>query len=283
MSHGHSDNPHLGHHWNSMSQQFSAAKLGMWAFLAQEILFFSGLFCAYAVLRYNSPEAFKYGAEHLNKIWGGVNTVVLLISSLTMALAVRASQTGQKKQLLLMLALTFLGGCGFMAIKTVEYKAKGEHGTLWAGKFDYAYAFEHSGQDAKVLKGLESAIPTDSKRTEASHLLAAGEAPATTVVVEDVGHEESHAEGHTHEHDGHKTYGVPPADAGKFFSIYFCLTGLHGIHVVVGMGLIAWIFVNALNNKYGPQYFTQVDLVGLYWHLVDLIWIFLFPLLYLID
>ena len=210
----HEETPGLAHHFHSREQQRSSAKLGMWLFLAQEILFFGGLFMAYAAYRFFYPETFLEAHEHLSIPMGGTNTIVLITSSLTMALAVRAAQTGDQKALLRNLVFTFLFACVFLVIKYFEYSAKFEHGLL-PGRFFSS-----------------------------------------------------------HEH----IVGQPQI----FFGIYFVMTGLHGLHVLAGMGVIAWIFIRAKQGRYSPQYFTPVENVGLYWHLVDLIWIFLFPLLYLV-
>ena len=218
--------PHLKHHFDTAEQQFDAGKLGIWLFLATEILLFGGLFCAYAIYRANHPEIFVYAHRYLDKLLGATNTVVLLCSSLTMAWAVRAAQLGQRRLLIALLSLTLLGGAGFMSIKYVEYKAKWEHGLLPGTHF----------------------------------------AP------------QEHAEG-----EAAAAHGKRPDNTQIFFGIYFLMTGLHGIHVLAGMGAIAWILVRSVKGHFGPEYFTPVDFVGLYWHLVDLIWIFLFPLLYLIS
>ncbi len=312
MSHGHGDNPYLGHHWDNMEQQFSSAKLGMWLFMAQEILFFSGLFCFYAVLRFNNPEAFEYGHQLLDKIMGAVNTIVLLLSSLTMALGVRAAQTNQKRATCIFLALTFLGGCGFMVIKGIEYNAKGTHGSLWGlanfkGEdgvqkvgFDYGKAFSTDlAPEPPAERAAKPEVASDAETAaiEPGGMVAEAldQKEVRSILFGEAlpppgkhgGHEEDeHAgdDGHDHGHAGHvEQWGTPPPTAHIFFSVYFGLTALHGIHVVVGMGLIAWVFVNARRGKYSSKYFTQVEVVGLYWHLVDLIWIFLFPLLYLIS
>ena len=236
MSHDHS--PHLQHHFDTPAQQFDAGKLGIWLFLATEILLFGGLFCAYAIYRANHPEIFLYAHQFLDKVLGGTNTVILLCSSLTMAWAVRASQLGQRKLLITLLSLTLLGGFGFMGIKYVEYKAKWEHGLLPGTHFAPHEAGEHAA-------------------TDGSPQPAAPAAPAE--------------------------HGKRPSNAQIFFGIYFLMTGLHGLHVLAGMGAITWILVRSVKGEFGPAYFTPVDFVGLYWHLVDLIWIFLFPLLYLIS
>jgi cytochrome c oxidase subunit 3 len=224
--------PHLQHHFDTPEQQFDAGKLGIWLFLATEILLFGGLFCAYAIYRGNHPEIFVYAHQFLDKVLGGTNTVILLASSLTMAWAVRAAQLGQRRLLIALLSLTLLGGFGFMGIKYVEYKAKWEHGLLPGTH--YAPHDEGAGSPAA-----ESAPPAE--------------------------------------------HGRRPSNVQIFFGIYFLMTGLHGLHVLAGMGVITWILVRSIQGHFGPAYFTPVDFVGLYWHLVDLIWIFLFPLLYLIS
>jgi cytochrome c oxidase subunit 3 len=232
----HEASPHLQHHFDTEEQQFDAGKLGMWLFLATEILLFGGMFVAYAIYRANHPEIFIYAHQYLDKVLGGTNTVILLCSSLTMAWAVRASQLGQQRLLVVLLSLTLLGGFGFMGIKYVEYKAKWEHGLLPGTHF----------------------APHENKEHEAAK-------PAAPDTGDLAGH------------------GKRPSNAQIFFGIYFLMTGLHGIHVLLGMGAITWLLVRSLKGQFGPAYFTPVDFVGLYWHLVDLIWIFLFPLLYLIS
>src|SRR5688500_15184335 len=128
--HTHAHPPHLAHHFDTPEQQFDSGKLGMWTFLATEILMFGGLFCAYAVYRYNHPDVFRYGEHHVNTMWGAINTIILLTSSLTMAMGVRAAQLGQKNILVAMLALTLLGGRGFMVVKPTEKKKKGDNANV---------------------------------------------------------------------------------------------------------------------------------------------------------
>ncbi len=207
---------HAGHqhHFATAAQQRSAAKLGMWIFLATEILFFGGVFMAYGAFRYFYPGTFVAAHEHLSVPLGGLNTVVLITSSLTMALAVRAAQLGDRKALVRLLALTLAFAGAFLVIKGFEYHHKFEHGLL-PGKF----------YRAEGIAGLP-------------HI---------------------------------------------FFGIYFTMTGLHGVHVIAGMGVIGWMLVRARRGDFSARYFTPVENVGLYWHLVDLIWIFLFPLLYLVK
>ncbi len=220
---GHDDRPKfLAHHFDNAEQQESAAKLGMWIFLATEILMFSGLFLAYFFVRASYPEMVLEAHEHLDKIMGAINTVVLISSSLTMALAVRSAQTNQRQLTNLYLLGTLVFAATFMVIKYLEYSAKIEHGTL-----PTVFYAEHLA-DGTIL------------------------AP---------------------------WYGGNQ----MFFGIYFVMTGLHGLHVLVGMGLITWMMIRNSKGEFSSRFFTPIENVGLYWHLVDLIWIFLFPLLYLVK
>ena len=220
MAHEHSNRPaHLQHHFVSSEQQFDAAKMGMWLFLVTEILLFSGLFVVYAVYRIWHPEVFAKSAELLSWRMGGLNTIVLLASSFTVALGIHFAQKDNKKALVinLVLALTFL------VVKYFEYSSKFEHGVFPGA------AFAPHG----ISHGVDYAA-----------------------------------------------YNIP--FAAQFFSIYFVMTGIHGFHVLVGMGLFLWITVRAIKGDFSSEYYTPVENCGLYWHLVDIIWIFLFPLLYLI-
>lgn len=205
---------HVAHHFSSAKQEFSSAKLGMWLFLAQEILFFSALFVAYAVYRGLNPDMFIDAHHHLSWKMGALNTVVLIFSSFTMVMSVRSAQINQLKSTLVYLALTFFLATAFMVVKGIEYSEKISHGYLPSLWFSGEGAFE--------------TMPL-------------------------------------------------------FFGIYFTLTGLHGLHVLVGMALIVWLFIRARRGEFHSSYFTPLENVGLYWHLVDLIWIFLFPLIYLIG
>ena len=211
----HSPNFHVGHHWDSADTQFDAARMGIWLFLTTEILFFGGMFCAFFVFRSWYFESFVEAHKHLDWIMGGVNTIVLIFSSLTMALAVRAAQTNQKEKTVRLLAVTILCACIFLVVKYFEYSHKIHEGLLPGGLFA--------------------------------------------------------AEGFTSSHPG------------IFFSVYFMMTGVHGLHVIIGIGLILWILIRARNGEFSQRYYAPVEGVGLYWHLVDLIWIYLFPLLYLVG
>jgi cytochrome c oxidase subunit 3 len=291
---GHHD-PHLAHHFETPEQQYTSGKLGMWMFLGTEVLMFGGLFCAYAVYRHNHPEVFEYAHQYLNRTLGAINTLVLITSSLTMAWGVRAAQMGKKNLLIALLSLTILGGFGFMSIKFIEYRNKWQESIF----FGSGNVFFEGNADKKpetvnelehhALNINEAAVPVvatvkvepdiidpnaggpDAALIKAPNITPAGltEKVKTEAVAERMSY-------HT----------LKPEDRERvytFFAIYFFMTGLHGVHVLVGMGLITWILIRAARNEFGPTYFTPVDLVGLYWHLVDLIWIFLFPLLYLIH
>ena len=222
MSQSHHGPKDLAHHFQNMAQQNSAGKLGMWLFMAQEVLFFSGLFLCYAVGRYFYPDTFLAAHDLLDWKLGAVNTVVLLFSSLTMALAVRAAQTNNRKAIVTNLLLTIACACIFMVVKYFEYAHKFHVGLL-PGKFFTA--------DVAAL-GLTN--------------LPANFAP------------------------------------GVFFGVYFVMTGAHGIHVLVGIGLMIWLVIRAQRGDFNSENHVALENYGLYWHLVDLIWIYLFPLLYLV-
>ncbi len=248
--------PFLAHHFDSPRQQFAAGKLGMWLFLLTEILLFGGLFCAYSVYRANHPEMFQDGHLFLDRYLGAVNTCVLIFSSLTMALAVSAAQTDRRRLLVGSLIVTLLCGVGFMGVKFVEYKAKWDHG-LVPGQERIAW-FVALGWLRKDSPAPERGYQPDADYVR-KHLAEHGE-------------EVDDAEA------TRRAAGLFP-----FFGCYFGMTALHGLHVLAGMGAITWVLVRSIKGHFGPLYFGPVDFVGLYWHLVDLIWIYLFPLLYLIH
>ncbi len=205
----------VAEHFESAEQAFEASKLGLWLFLVTEILLFGGLFVLYIVFRGLYPELFHEASHHLNRTLGALNTVVLICSSFTMALAVSRVQHNDSKKAAGLLLFTFLCGLTFMIVKYCEYTHKIHEGLLPGVHFSF---------------------------TEMAH-----------------------------------------PKAPLFFSLYFMMTGLHGLHVLVGMGLIAWVLIRTRRGDFSSQYFTPVELTGIYWHLVDLIWIYLFPLLYLIG
>jgi cytochrome c oxidase subunit 3 len=308
-AHGHEHNPALAHHFESEGQQFESSKLGMWLFLATEILFFGGLFCAYALYRAYHPEIFWAGHIHLDTTMGAVNTVILLASSFTMALAVRAAQLSQQKLLVTMLSLTLAGGIGFMVVKFFEYKSKWDHGYLPGQNFDpqdkHAKGHGKDHGDKTTTNGHAAATYADADAESAAPdgtPEAAGVAdgdPAAAPPAEPAAVETPEIEGFTPsmieeaatapggmvaEADSKRhTHAVEAENVQVFFGIYFAMTGLHVLHVIAGMGVLVWLLIRASAGHFGSSYFTPVDLGGLYWHLVDLIWIFLFPLLYLIH
>lgn len=229
--------PYLAHHFEDRAQQDESHSLGLWVFLATEIMFFGGLFLAFTVYHVMFPEAFGLASGRLAVSWGVINTVILLFSSYTMALAVNSAQTGRQKRLVTCLTLTLLCALGFMVIKAIEWTDKYNHNYIPGPNFQF-----------------------DVHKADAGHTL-----PPETV--EAMLAKDPYLERH----------------AQMFFVIYFCLTGLHGIHVSIGIGLIIWILRRARKHEFNPRWNTPVEMVGLYWHLVDLIWIYLFPLIYLIH
>lgn len=323
--HDHNDPSHLAHHFDTPRQQYDSAKVGMWVFLATEILMFGGLFVAYAVWRSLHPDVFLYAHTELNWQLGCVNTVLLIASSFTMAWAVRAAQMNQRKLLVLLIALTMAGGCGFLVVKTFEYSAKWNHG-LWVGtsnKYHEKYEGPHvpgegHGGDHAEAGGHDAAATGHGEAADhaeaAVHADAAPAAPTTPVAAAQDA--PAQAEKTTLPQAASPPQGLvsdymltpdeltqvkatekpvhhslsydelsprTKQNVQQFFQIYFLMTGLHTFHVIVGLGLMIWILIKAQKGVFSDKYFTPVDLVGLYWHLVDLIWIFLFPLLYLIH
>ena len=207
-----------------MEQQRQASSLGMWVFLATEVMFFGGMFCAYLIYRYWYFNEFAAGSRSLDIWLGTINTAVLICSSLTVALGVRAAQMGKRKLLVVLLLLTIVFGVAFLGIKGVE----------WYTKFQ-----EHH-------------IPGSS--FSADNLIK--EYPQIR---------------------------IDPAHEQIFFSLYFAMTGLHALHMIIGVGIFIFLTYYAWKGHYTPEYHNPVEIGGLYWHFVDIIWIYLFPLLYLID
>ena len=269
----------LAHHFDTSRQQFEAGKLGIWLFLVTEVLFFSGLFCAYAVYRSARPEVFDFSHYYLDRNLGTLNTCVLLVSSLTAALAVRYAQLGQRWRLVTAITFTLLCAFTFLGVKYVEYSHKFHEGLLPGARFNPtehvwetpAFRSQHPAA-ARLAQELwtQRDFPVGparaklfrSSRAELEPLLAAGVL------------------------GGHAEYpDLPsrPRNAHVFFSLYFFMTGLHGVHVLGGIGVWSWLLVRAVRGHFGASYFGPIDYAALYWHLVDLIWIYLFPLLYLIH
>jgi cytochrome c oxidase subunit III len=256
QGHGHAADHHpaLQHQFDSMSQQKEAAVLGMWAFLITEILFFGGLFMAYMLYRLWYHDAFVAASSSIVLFWGAFNTVVLIASSLTMALAVRAAQTSQHKALIGWLLATMFLGAVFLGVKVIEYADKFEHHHVPGPDFVWD---SHAGAAGEGAAGAESARGAGS-----GERAAAGATHAETAAERDPALQQ-----HTQ----------------IFFSLYFTMTGLHALHMIIGIGLMSVITFMAWQGKFDGHYYTPVEMSGLYWHFVDIVWIYLFPLLYLID
>ncbi len=273
--------PHLAHHFHSAHQQFESGKLGMWVFLATEVLFFGGLFCAYAVYRSNHPEIFVYAHKYLNSTLGGINTIVLICSSLTMAWAVRCAQCDQQRGLVVLLALTLLFACGFLGIKYVEYEHKWKHGLLWGKHFQPTMEPGGSHEGSGAATRAAATAPTDPKPAATAPAAGVATTARSTIAPAAIG--PAGLARYAPDAAGHEPAVDKPRNVQIFFGVYFAMTGLHAIHVIAGMVMLIWLLRRALRGHFSSAYFTPVDLGGLYWHLVDLIWIFLFPLLYLIH
>ena len=204
------------HHWRNADDEFDAAKIGIWLFLSTEVLLFSGMFCAYAIFRLMYPESIAAGSGYLDWRWGGLNTVILLLSSFTMAMAIRNVQLDQQKWARINLLITLICAAAFLAIKLIfEYIPKWSVGKRPGALFNYPFATE------------------------------------------------------SHE--------------SVWWGIYYVSTGIHAVHVIGGMVMISWLLFRQSKRAYGPTHYTKMEGVGLYWHIVDLVWIFLFPLLYLVH
>jgi cytochrome c oxidase subunit 3 len=217
--------PALAHHFDNLEQQREAGSLGMWVFLVTEIMFFGGLFMAYTLYRSSYPAAFAVASNHLDLTMGAINTIVLICSSLSMAMAVYFAQTGVRRMQVICLILTIILGATFLGIKAVEY---------------------HQKYVDNLIPG--TLIP-----------------------------------GHPFSWGGHLPVGVSAQNVQMFFWIYFAMTGIHALHMIIGLVLLAILAVQAHRGKFTPEYHAPIELTGLYWHFVDIIWIFLFPLLYLLG
>lgn len=390
---------HLQHHYRDMEQQHDAAKLGIWLFLATEILLFGGLFCGYAVFRANHEDLFVWGEQFLDERYGAANTAVLLISSLTMAMAITYVQQERKRAALITLAITFVCAGMFMGIKSIEYQHKFhdhllggmafyqtsdhgddmggdhaaivvEHADLDNGKLlwnatcrschgatgegvpgqgvpldDSAYVRDHTNKELTdfVIEG-RTASASDTilylemppnggnpmlkeqqivdivayMRTleipaaPAGHIAESSSSATSEVVVmptvsssllpliddlprSTVPRANQAATGLAPESASEAQRmavyirpAVPqldehrPANAHLFFGLYFLMTGLHGVHVIIGMVVLLWLMWRVQRGDFTKRHYAAVECGGLYWHVVDVIWIFLFPLWYLI-
>jgi cytochrome c oxidase subunit III len=206
----------LREQFDTVEQQKDASTLGMWIFLITEIMFFGGMFLAYTIYRSSYPGIFAITSSSLNVYIGAANTIVLLCSSFTMVMAVRAAQLGRQKTIVFNLILTLILGFIFLGVKAYEWNEK--------------FVEHHVPGPGFHFAGIAQQGP-----------------------------------------------------AQLFFSLYFAMTGLHALHMVVGVGILTWLIIKTRQGTFTAEYMTPVDVAGLYWHFVDIIWIFLFPLLYLID
>ncbi|MGH9511480.1 MAG: cytochrome c oxidase subunit 3 [Terriglobales bacterium] len=216
--------PELRHHFADMDQQRNTASLGMWLFLGTEIMFFGGMFAAYLIYRRWYYNEFAIGSRSISIWLGTINTIVLICSSLTVALGVRAAQMGKRKLLVTLLLITMVFGVAFLGIKGLEWYQK--------------YEEHHVPGSAFSINDLTQKYP-----------------------------------------DIH----LDPSHAQIYFSLYFALTGLHALHMIVGLGIFSVLTYMAWKGRFTPEYHTPIEIGGLYWHFVDIVWIYLFPLLYLID
>ena len=232
--------------FKTLEQQKDTATLGMWIFLVTEVMFFGGIMLAYTINRHTYFHAFAMGSNTLSLKLGGFNTVVLLFSSFTMALGVWSAQTNRKKWLSIFLSLTILLGFVFFGVKYVEYAQKFHHHLVPGKSFDISYCVKNPAK----CEDIDAADLAKEKEE-----LEAAEAADPDL----------------------------NAHAQLYFSAYFGMTGLHALHMVIGAGLLFWLLKGSLAGEFTAEWNNPVDIVGLYWHFVDIVWIYLFPLLYLID
>lgn len=286
----------LQHQFDDMQQQQESVTIGMWMFLVQEIMFFGGLFTAYLVFRSRYPMAFAAGSNHLDAFWGGLNTLVLIVSSFTMALTVYYAQKSNRTMQIVMILLTMFFGSVFLGVKVIEYSDKYNHGLIPV-----------TGWNKKTPKAETASLPFETKASA----------------------KEQHSENQHNQHgDGHEkpyinetgdfqwNYGgedlvmlakqkgwlTKAEEIGYFdpitkefdpkrfqdkvrifYWLYFAMTGLHALHMVVGLMIMSWLLWKAWQGTFSAEYYSPVEISGLYWHFVDIVWIFLFPLLYLLG
>jgi cytochrome c oxidase subunit III len=264
--------PALVHQFDDMEQQKEASTFGMWVFLLTEIMMFGAIFAAYLIYRISYYPAFVAGSTSISVAWGFANTLVLLGSSFTMAMAVYTAQKGVRKQQMVWLLLTMILGAAFLGVKAKEYY----------DKYDECHIPGHIiGKGFNAWGGCETNNPKLGNIAEEIQQKARDDN-------EDIA-KEAKAKGL----DPAKVKYVPvPSEVSAeqtakqteiFFSFYFAMTGLHAFHMVIGLGLLTWLLIRAKNGQFSGEYYTPMELGGLYWHFVDIVWIFLFPLLYLIS
>ncbi|CAN5429031.1 cytochrome c oxidase subunit 3 [soil metagenome] len=284
--------PGLQHQFEDMKQQEESVSLGMWMFLVQEIMFFGGMFTVYLVFRSKYPMAFAAGSNHLDVTMGFVNTLVLIVSSLTMALGVYFAQKGNRNMQVIMIVLTMIFGATFLGVKAVEYTDKYNNGLIpfsnWNKKTPKE---EHKTEHSSVVLPFETkteAAETESKTEEHHYVNPTGEFQWHDGVklvtqaqqgnyltrAEKIGYFDANGEIN------------PDKFRDKiriFFWIYFVMTGLHALHMIIGLGVMTWLLWKAWKGTFSADYYSPVEISGLYWHFVDIVWIFLFPLLYILG
>ncbi len=246
--------PVLKHHFDNLEQQHSAERLGMWMFLVTEVLFFGGMFCGYTVYRIWFPHDFEFASSHLIVWIAAVNTALLITSSLTMTFAIRAAQLGDRPALTRYLWVTLLLGAGFLGFKAFEYYTDYEERYVPGPIFQEEYAAAEQeaahGSAADAHRGARQHWSMELARHNA------GKSP------------------------GDADY-LSPQRVQLFLCFYYIMTGIHGIHILVGLGCISWLLIEAYRGGIPRENYSTVEVVSLYWHLVDMIWLFLVPLLYL--
>ena len=271
---------HLQHFFVSSEQQFEASKLGMWLFLATEILLFGGMFVAYGIFRAMYPDLFEEASQQLDTALGAFNTLVLLLSSFTMAWAIRSIQLDNVKRCVQMLIATVVLASGFLVVKYFEYSHKFDYGIYAGENFELEEGTATVGELAAGTAVLS--VEPDAVGTPLPSDVE-GVLDSATGEVEGAEHAEpsgAHVEGDDH----HAREGAIFSNrrAGIFFSIYYVMTGIHAFHIVIGIIAISVLAWKAHRRRYSSVWYTPVENVGLYWHIVDVIWIFVFPLMYLI-
>lgn len=249
----------LKHHFDNLEQQHASERLGMWMFLATEVLFFGGIFGAYTVYRIWYPDAFEVASSHLNRTIATINTLLLITSSLTMTLAIRSARFGHKGALYRWLLLTAGLGSGFMVMKGFEY-AEDFHEQYVPG-----IIFQRAiGAATEPIAGMTHAQAEEYFKKNSQHPHWARDMALA-----------NHG----------KSYGDPgyvnTDNVQLFLCFYYVMTGIHGIHIIVGIGCILWLVLETYRGMIPPANYSTVEVVSLYWHLVDAIWLFLMPLLYL--
>jgi cytochrome c oxidase subunit III len=281
--HHHYHPPGLQHQFENMKQQEESVSIGMWMFLAQEIMFFGGMFTVYLLYRWKFPMAFAAGSNHLDAFLGGLNTLVLIVSSLTMALTVYYAQKGNRMMQVVMIILTMIFGATFLGVKAVEYTEKYNGGLVPFANWNHKtpaneIKTEHTEKHVTEAKGAENAEHKYASSTgvfEWKDISLAKKAEDEKFLTdwEKVGY---YSNGVLDQHKFESKVRI-------FFWIYFCMTGLHALHMIVGLGLMGWLLWKAWIGSYSAEYYSPVEMSGLYWHFVDIVWIFLFPLLYLLG